>query len=142
MKIRTSSKKKPTVSKLKNKAWDLFSRYIRLRDCLFTTRTKERGRCITCGFEFPFNDLQAGHFVSGRGNSVLFDEECVHAQCRTCNILKGGKTLVYRRKILELYGDGYDEVLEKRAQVVKKFTISELEDLITELEEKIKEIGK
>lgn len=130
--------RKKTVASLKKQVWELFSRYIRLRDCLFTTRTKERGRCVTCEFELPIKDLQAGHFIPGRTNAVLFDEECVHAQCKTCNILKGGNILVYRRKILDLYGDGYDEVLEKRAHEVKKFTIEELENLKTEYKQKIK----
>ena len=34
--------------------------------------------------------MQAGHFIAGRGNGVLFDERGIHPQCYHCNIgLKG-----------------------------------------------------
>ena len=130
--------KKQTVSSLKKKAWVLFSRYIRLRDCLFTTRTTTSGRCISCGVEYPFNELQAGHFVSGRHNSYLFSEEGVHAQCKRCNVYLYGNPLHYRRAIIDLYGDGYDEVLEQESKEIKKFTIAELEELAAEYQEKIR----
>ena len=130
--------KRESIRSLKAKAWKLFSQYIRLRDCLITTHTKERGVCITCGFELPFKSLQAGHFVAGRNNSILFDEECTHAQCATCNILKKGNQLVYRRRIIDLYGDGWDEVLEKRSREAKKYTIPELKELIESFKDKIK----
>ncbi len=135
-------KKQPTMRYLKGKAWQTFSRFIRLRDCLFTTGTKEYGKCITCGVTLQFNKLQAGHFIAGRHNANLFSEEGTHAQCRTCNILKSGAVLQYRRAIIDLYGDGYDEVLEREARVIKKFTPQDLIDLteyykkeITKLEE-------
>ena len=38
----------PTVSKLKRECDTLFSRFVRLRDCLETTGTKENGKCFTC----------------------------------------------------------------------------------------------
>ena len=135
-----TKKKAISMSKLKKRVWATFSRFIRLRDCLITTHTLERGACITCGCVLLFKELQAGHFISGRNNSILFDEECVHAQCKTCNIIKNGNTLVYRRKILELYGDKYDEVLEKRSQQIKKYTIDELLELEKDLKERIKKL--
>lgn len=67
----------------KKKAWDAFSRYIRTRDCLKSTGDRNRGACVTCGRVFDFKKLQAGHFIPGRVNSILFDEQCVHAQCLT-----------------------------------------------------------
>ncbi len=133
-----SKRKKPTLSKLKEKVWDLFSRYIRLRDCLKTTGCKSFGLCITCGKRNHFKLLQAGHFVPGRHNANLFSEEGCHAQCYNCNINLRGNTLEYRRQIIKLYGDGYDEILEQQAKEIKKFTPSELEDLIKELKEKIR----
>lgn len=44
------------------------------------------GVCVTCPPKKaikPWRELQAGHFVAGRGNSVLFDERLVHPQCLT-----------------------------------------------------------
>ena len=134
--------KKPSLSKLKKKVWVLFSQYIRLRDCLKTTGCKSFGLCITCGKRYHFKLLQAGHFISGRHNANLFNEEGCHAQCYNCNINLRGNTLEYRRQVIKLYGEGYDEILEKKSQETKKFTIPELEDLIIELKEKIKLLEK
>lgn len=129
--------KKPTLSSMKKKVWEVFKDYIRLRDCLFTTGTKEMGKCITCGVCLPREKLQAGHFIPGRHNANLFSEEDVHAQCWTCNYIRGGNPLEYRRQIIELYGDGYDEILEAEARQFKKFTVAELEALKAEFQEKI-----
>ena len=133
-------KKKPTMSSLKKKAWVLFSQYIRMRDCLRTTGCTSFGLCITCGKRYHFKLLQAGHFIPGRHNTNLFNEKGCHAQCYNCNINLRGNTLEYRRQIIKLYGEGYDEILESQANEIKKFTPSELEGLIEELKGKLKEM--
>lgn len=135
------AKKKVSKRTLKNNAWSVFSQYIRLRDCLFTTGTKTHGKCITCGVVLPFGKLQAGHFISGRHNSYLFSEEGVHAQCRTCNIIKDGNPLVYRRAIIDLYGEGYDEVLEKESREIKKFAPQDLVDIAEYYKKEIEKLG-
>lgn len=130
--------KRRTVSKLKKDIWPLFSKYIRLRDCLQTTGCASFGLCITCGKRYHFKLLQAGHFIAGRHNANLFSEKGTHAQCYNCNINLRGNTLAYRRKIIEMYGNGYDEVLEKESQQIRKFSIQELEALVEYYREKIK----
>ena len=85
--------KPPSISKAKKKAWEWFSKYIRLRDALLTTGTKDRARCITCNKEYPafgVGCLQAGHFIPGRANAVLYNEDACYAQCYNCNINLGG----------------------------------------------------
>ena len=128
---------KKTLSKVKKKVWDVFSRYIRLRDCLKTTGCASFGLCITCSKRYHFKLLQAGHFVSGRHNANLFSERGTHAQCYNCNINLRGNTLEYRRKIIEMYGEGADEEIEEEANQVKKFILPELEELEEELKRKI-----
>ena len=66
--------------------WPTFSRYIRVRDCLATTGTTTHGKCVTCGKTYAFHKLQAGHFIPGRTDAILFDTEQVYAQCFRCNI--------------------------------------------------------
>lgn len=132
--------RKKTVGQLKKDVWPVFSKYIRLRDCLFTTGTTTHGKCISCGKWCEFNQLQAGHYVPGRTNNILFDEEIVHAQCSYCNNALEGNHHQYRKAILDLYGDGWDEVLNQRRYVHKKFTISELEDMLEYYKNKIKEL--
>ena len=133
--------KKKTISSVKKKAWALFSIYIRMRDCLRTTGCTSFGLCITCGKRYHFKLLQAGHFISGRHNANLFLEKGCHAQCYNCNINLRGNTLEYRRQIIKLYGEGADLGLEAEARQIKKFTVLDLEALITDLKGKIEEVS-
>ena len=132
--------KRKTVGQLKKVALELFSIYIRLRDCLRTTGCSSFGLCITCGKRYHFKLLQAGHFIPGRHNANLFNEKGCHAQCYNCNINLKGNTLEYRRQIIRLYGAGADEQLEAEAKVVRKFTVSEMEELITHYKQEIEKL--
>ena len=78
---------------LKDKAWDLFALYIKMRDA----NGEGLCECVTCGKTLFFYeaDCQAGHFVSGRSNAVLFDEKIVHTQCYSCNCGRYGEQAKY-----------------------------------------------
>lgn len=136
----TTIQKAKSISKLKKDVWDIFSKYIRARDCLRTTGCASFGLCITCGKRYHFKLLQAGHFVAGRHNNNLFSEEGTHAQCYNCNINLKGNTLEYRRQIIKLYGEGADERLEAEARKIRKFTRFDLESIKQLYQEKIKEL--
>ena len=79
-------KKELTMTQWKKKLWPVFSKYIRTRDCIKTSGSPLRGRCVTCNKLYPIKKLQAGHFIPGRYDAILFDEEQVHAQCYCCNM--------------------------------------------------------
>lgn len=136
-----------TLKLAKKECWKQFSIYIRLRDCLKTTGTSTEGLCVTCGKKLPFKKLQAGHFIPGRNNAILYNERHVHAQCWKCNApasLGGlnGNPLQYRRKIIELYGQGADERMEAEAKQIKQYKIYEILALIEEFKHKSKQIDK
>ena len=133
-------RKRVTVSSMKRKAWPVFSYFIRIRDCLETTGCSSFGLCITCGKRYHLKLLQAGHFIAGRHNAGLFSEKGTHAQCYNCNINLRGNTLEYRRKIIELYGEGADLELEAEARTTRKFTVKELEEMLVFYREKIKKL--
>ena len=133
-------KKIKTLPKLKGEVWNIFSRYIRMRDCLKTMGILDWGNCITCTALIRLKDGDAGHFIQGRMNSILFEETCVHLQCHRCNRFLGGEPLKYRRAIIRLYGEGYDIKLEEQAMETRKFSRTELEDMKKEYQEKIKEL--
>lgn len=102
-----SVKKKPpkdTLTKHKDKAWRAFSIYIRTRDCLRTTSDPERGTCVTCNRPYHFKQLQAGHWIPGRNNAVLFSERGVHAQCYGCNYSKSSNPIKYWLFMEQTYG--------------------------------------
>lgn len=137
-----TSAKKPTLTKLKNKLWPIFSAYIRARDCLKTTGCTSFGLCVTCDKRYHFKLLQAGHFIPGRHNANLFSEKGTHAQCYNCNINLKGNTLEYRRRIIEMYGEGADLELEKEDRQIKKFSEAELLEMIETYKLKLAELNK
>ena len=138
--MKVKERKPKSAGKLKEEIWPIFSQYIRLRDCLETTGCASWGLCITCGKKYHIKLLQAGHFIPGRHNSNLFSEKGTHAQCYNCNINLRGNTLEYRRQIIRLYGEGYDEILEAEDRQLKKFTRAELIELKETYIRKIKEL--
>jgi len=91
----------------KSKAWDAFSKYIRLRDAIKTTGTITDLICYTCGTRYPAfgkGCAQAGHFIPGRKGAVLIDEIGVHGQCYNCNHNLGGAWVEYEEHMLKDYG--------------------------------------
>ena len=115
-------RKDTTITALKKRLWKIFSIYIRMRDCLETTGTTTHGKCCTCGIVKPIEQLQAGHFIPGREDSILFDPAGVHAQCYRCNIKRQGEWLKYFRFMEKKYGREF--VLELMEKSEKKCLIT------------------
>lgn len=121
------------VKQAKKTAWGWFSKYIRLRDCIETTKSKDRGRCCTCGIEKPFEELQAGHLLGGRTNDVLFDETGVHAQCFRCNDKNrgNGEHRKYIQFMIRKYGKEFTmKKLEQPYEMIqyKEYQLREISD--------------
>ena len=113
--------KKITKTIAKKRAWKAFSLYIRMRD----------QRCVTCGVsEF----LQAGHFIVGRHNSVLFDERNCHAQCYGCNVGRKGNIVEYYPFMVTTYGQN---VIDELKLLDKKLVQYKAQDYL-DIEEKYK----
>ena len=121
--------RKKSVSSLKKKAWSAFSLYIR------TKYADWRGyvSCVTCGVTKPIKEMQSGHFIGGRGNSILFEETNVHPQDYICNIRKHGNQLAYYRFMVKKYGEKEVKRLERLSKTTHQFTIAELEKIIKKL---------
>jgi hypothetical protein len=133
--------KKKSITKLKKDAWDMFSKYIRTRDCLEDGGTTEHGMCFTCGKVYPFKQLQAGHFVDGRTKPVLFNEDIVHSQCMQCNVFKKGNKDEYTPKMISIWGvDKVMEFLELRHNKDKTWRREELEEIYIKYKLKLGEL--
>ena len=129
---------KNTITYLKNKAWKAFSKYIRLRDAIKTTGTKEYCVCISCNKKTEFALIQAGHLISGREGSVLFDEEIVNGQCYRCNMHLKGNYEPYLEKMIQRHGlERVEEMLAQKKEV-RKYTREDYK----EIEEKYKQLVK
>ena len=131
--------KRKSVPRLKRKLWVTFSRFVRLRDCMETTGTLTRGRCITCGVEKPIEELDAGHFIPKKSGNY-FSEKGVHAQCRACNRFHSGRPLEYQDKLIEMYGKRVVNKLRKEAQQSIKYSVIDIEELTCYYKEEIKKL--
>lgn len=73
--------------------------------------------------------MQAGHYMSRRHKSTIYDLDNIQVQCYSCNCMLHGNLIVYRRWMDNEYGPEQVEDLERRAKQSKKWTTGELEEL-------------
>lgn len=119
---------KSTPKTYKVTTWFSFARMIKARDA------DKSGWCLccTCGKKMRWDspECQAGHFVAGRGNAVLFDDRIVHSQCAFCN-MRGGEQFLYGLFLKKKYG--YTEEILSELQNLKheirKIKLWELKEL-------------
>jgi hypothetical protein len=124
-------KKQISYPNLLKKAQATFNSYIRQRDA-------DRP-CITCGkpkIEHACHFYSAGHYTGLR-----FNEDNVHGGCLQCNYFKHGAGNEYRRNIEARIGERRLLLLDATAtrQRFKKWSRTELEIIITEYRNKIKQ---
>lgn len=115
-------KKKPDlVAKLDK----VFSRYIRLRDCM----PNGYFRCISCGEIKPFSKADCGHYWSRRHMATRFDEDNAHAECSSCNRFKSDHLIGYQTNLKAKIGQQRFEKLAWKSCQAKKWTDFELIEL-------------
>ena len=111
---------KAPYSVLLKRARTTFNAWIRRRDAV-----KLGGKCYTC--HNPGD--QAGHFRHNN-NATRFSEIFVNLQCLNCNKYKSGNLAVYALRLIEEHGLEIVKRLEKESHQTKRFTRTELENLI------------
>ncbi len=136
-KKRTRTSNEVPITGQKKKLWVVFSRYIRMRDCIEATGTITHGKCCTCGRAYPIGKLQAGHFIPGRADSILFEPTCVHAQCYRCNVIRSGEWVKYFRFMEEKYGVHVIYELMTLCEEACEITPEWIEDSMTYYQEQI-----
>lgn len=113
---------KSEPEKLRDKAWKLWSDYI---------RRKEKYICFTCGRQKTKKTTNAGHYKHGR---LDFDEMNIHCQCIHCNKYLNGNLGTYNMKLIEKYGkEAVDDLILRANQHTNKYSISELEEIIDKI---------
>ena len=128
-KFNLKKKSKDTVSRWKKKCWDLFSQIVRYRDC----GVDMYGNCCTCGARKHFSELQAGHFIPGRHNSILFDLRGCHAQCYHCNVGLKGNPIKFYKFMLDKYSQATIDDLERLDSEPKQFKVWMLKEIYDQL---------
>lgn len=123
--------KNEKLSALKKKADTVFSIYIRRRD---------NGRCITCGMQKEWKEMQAGHYVSRICLGLRYDPKNVHCQCYSCNCMKHGDMITYREKMVDMYGEEFVKYLEDNRHINVKLTSQDYHDIIDKYRELINKL--
>ena len=106
------------LSLLHKKTWKLYSEYVR--------RT-ENGICYTCGVSRHWKDMDAGHYI--HLDALDFDPINIHCQCTRCNRFLHGNLGVYAERLMIEYGFDVVDRLRRRANIIKRFNLGELEML-------------
>ena len=127
-------KKAKSLPKLKADCQKVFNEFIRERD-------KDKP-CISCG---QVKELQAGHFYSVRNyDGLRFDEDNCHGECIRCNCFDDDHLIGYSVNLIRRIGSERFVLLQERAISYKKngrkWSRSDLEELIRIYKEKIKEL--
>ena len=113
----------------------VFSLYIRLRDS--RPWRYRMFRCISCGDVKPFEQMDAGHFVSRNAMAIRWEPSNVHGECARCNRLQGDHLLAYRKNLIiklgedAISGSALAQSLEpkKRLALIKKLGEQRVEAL-------------
>ena len=108
---------KMKTSHIKKKIWEMFSKFIRLRDA----NDKGYCRCITCDKVSQWNrGMDAGHYVHGKHPGTWLNVKNVHAQCVHCNKYNSGMRDKYALALEAKYGMGILQEIEKDRNEAKE----------------------
>jgi hypothetical protein len=112
------------------KAQQVFNRYIRKRDS-WDGNWQGVFECISCGMILPVDQMDAGHYVPQKGGSFLrYHEWNVNGECKKCNGFDQFHLIGYRKRLIDKIGEDAVKWLEENRHTVKKWTRSELEEII------------
>lgn len=123
------------IKGLKKKLDDVFSLFIRLRDC------DKDGivTCCTCGARKHYRQVDAGHYITRGDYATRWTPENVAAQCKRCN-LRGGEQHLFAKFIDKTYGVGTADMLQIKRHNTFKLSGVVLEALIEEYQQKVKKL--
>ena len=123
--------KKVSIKKLRDKADNVFSHFIRERDSNI---------CFTCKKQLDPKESQCGHFMSRSHLNTRFSEENCHCQCVACNVFKHGNYPVYALELMKKFNGGWIiEKLNFESQIIKKMYASDYQAIIDKYSKLLKE---
>lgn len=96
--------------------------------------------CVTCGRVDAWNgrQIQTGHYLASRRNSILLNEDNVAPQCAACNGPKSGAPESYTMWMVAIRGQHTVDRLRRLKQEVRQFTRHDLIDLRLHYDDRLK----
>ena len=102
--------------------------------------------CVTCGKVRPWKNhggtaggMDTGHFIAGRGASIVFEETNAHPQCVGCNQHRSGEQANYTAWMEHVYGPEEVDRLRRLKNTTRQFTREELVDMRIAFQERLRE---
>lgn len=88
--------------------------------------------------------MDAGHGISGRGNSILFEERVIRPQDKKCNIFLHGNYEVFVARLMREHLWTPDDWLAvvAEARLPRKISIGEYEEMIERYQWRLAELTK
>ncbi len=125
--------RKPTYASLKRRLDKCFSEWVRRKDA----SSYQQAMCVSCGMVSHWKLQQAGHFIprhylAGRWNSAN-----TFVQCPKCNIFLRGNYPAFANYLNKTFGPTYIEELLKLKRVTKKYTRSDLQEMIEDYQQRL-----
>jgi 5-methylcytosine-specific restriction endonuclease McrA len=120
-------RRKPTdKTLLRDKLDRVFSKWVRFSGL----DAQGLATCYTCGTRKPPEDMHAGHYVSRRHMSTRWEVWNVRVQCPYCNTYMEGQRQAYREHLVADYGERQVADWEATRNIVKQWTVEELQEKI------------
>ena len=111
----------------------VFNTYVRMRD--------KAKPCVSCGCDMTNRKGDASHyFAAGSNPNVRFNEDNVHLSCVPCNQYAHGNLIEYGLRLPSRIGEERFKALHDTRNVVRKYTITELKEMIVHYKQLIKEL--
>jgi CRISPR/Cas system CMR-associated protein Cmr3 (group 5 of RAMP superfamily) len=135
------ARKQKSIAKLTDECAVLLQRIVRMKAAVHAGSSTIR--CVTCGKPDHWKNQQGGHFISRTWTATKILEENIHAQCISCNGFKPERVADdYYAYMVNMYGQDFvDELRQKKREVVKRKR-ADLEDTLTELKARAKELDE
>lgn len=134
---RKSKPKRKTIAGLVEEAAALLQRIRRLEEA------DENGncRCVSCGTVGYWKMLQGGHYIPRGKTATKLVEHNINPQCVSCNHFRKEEAKCrYAIWMIETYGYEYVKWLEAESRKEKKYTRPEIEEIICQFKQRLKEL--
>lgn len=130
-------------TKIKVHSSSIRSRLVKEADRVFSIYIRKSNsingvvRCVTCGSQDKWQNMDNGHYLSRRYMQIRWDEMNVGCQCHHCNRDMGGNLVRYRMYLIKKYGYDPTDVLKSKVKTRGKVQLSDIEHIITKYKKKI-----